>query len=168
MSVVFDDQLDKYDTRCDAIRRVDYATLGRKYDIARIQESLTAGGDLTDRVDAAYGVITYAIASAAIESKTRKSKKWFDSECYVIKTAVKKSYINGDAASRDCHAENVTSFQRLKRQKKRQYEDNMINAHISRAESSVSDFWMWKTHSSNVSVTQVPAEVWFEHFSKLL
>ena len=86
---------------------------------------------------------------------------------------MKKSYIewriNGDATSRDCHAENVTSFQRLKRQKKRQYEDNMINAHISRAESSVSDFWkMWKTRSSNVSVMQVPAEVWFQHFSKLL
>ena len=173
VSVVFDDQLDKYDTRCDKIRRVDYATLGRKCDIGRIQESLTAGGDLTDRVDAAYGVITEAIASAAIESKTRKSKKWFDSECYVMKTAVKKSYIewrvNGDAASRDCHAENVTSFQRLKWQKKREYEDNMINAQISRAESSVSGFWkMWKTRSSNVSVTQVPAEVWFEHFSKLL
>ena len=45
----------------------------------------------------------------------------------------------------------------------------MINAQISRSESSVSDFWkMWKTRSSNVSVTQVPAEVWFEHFSKLL
>ena len=45
----------------------------------------------------------------------------------------------------------------------------MINAQISRAESSVSDFWkMWNTRSSNVSVTQVPAEVWFEHFSKLL
>ena len=45
----------------------------------------------------------------------------------------------------------------------------MINAQISRAESSVSDFWkMWKTRSSNVSVTQVPAEVCFEHFSKLL
>ena len=102
---MFDDQLDKYDTRCDTIRRVDYATLGRKCDMARIQESLTAGGDFPDRVDAAYGVITDAIASAAIESKTRKSKKWFDSECYVMKTAVKKSYIewrgNGDAASRD-------------------------------------------------------------------
>ena len=47
----------------------------------------------------------------------------------------------------------------------------MINAQISRAESSISDFCkMWKTRSSNVSVTQVslPAEVWFEHFSKLL
>ena len=58
VSVVFDDQLDKYDTRCDTIRRVDYATLGRKCDMARIQESLTAGGDFSDRVDAANGVIT--------------------------------------------------------------------------------------------------------------
>ena len=40
--------------------------------IVRIQESLTAGGDFTDCLDAAYGVITEAIASAAIESKTRK------------------------------------------------------------------------------------------------
>ena len=43
----------------------------------------------------------------------------------------------------------------------------MINAQISKAESSVRDFWkVWKTRSSNVSVTQVPADV-FEHFSKL-
>ena len=89
-----------------------------------------------------------------------------------MKMAVKKSYVewrvNGDAASRDCHAENVTNFQRLKRQKKSQYADNLINAQISKAESSVRDFWkVWKTRSSNASVTQVAADVWFEHFSKL-
>ena len=52
-----------------------------------------------------------------------------------MKAAVNKSYtewrVNGDAASRDCHAENVTSFQRLKRQKKSQYADNLFNAQIS-------------------------------------
>ena len=68
--VVFDDQLDKYVSRCDTIRRVDYTTLERNCDIVRIQESLTAGGDFTDHLDTAYGVITEAIASAAIESKT--------------------------------------------------------------------------------------------------
>ena len=91
--------------RCYTIRRVDYAALERNCDIVRIQESLTAGGDFTDRLYAAYGVITDAIASAAIESKTRKSKQWFDSESYVMKTAVKKSYtewrVNGDATSRE-------------------------------------------------------------------
>ena len=90
----------------------------------------------------------------------------------VMKTAVKKSYtewqVNGDADSRDCHAENVTSFQRLKRQKKSQYADNMINAQISKAESSVRHFWkVWKTRSTNASVMQVVADVWFEHFTKL-
>ena len=34
--VVFDDQLDKYVSRCDTIRRVDYATLERNCDIVRI------------------------------------------------------------------------------------------------------------------------------------
>ena len=44
----------------------------------------------------------------------------------------------------------------------------MINDQISKAESSVRDFWeVWKTRSSNASVTQVAADVWFEHFSKL-
>ena len=62
----------------------------------------------------------------------------------------------------------VTNFQRLKRQKKSQYAENLINAQISKAESSVRDFWkVWKTCSSNASVTQVAADVWFEHFSKL-
>ena len=89
-----------------------------------------------------------------------------------MKTAVKKSYtewrVNGDEASRDCHAENVTNFQRQKRQKKSQYGDNLINDQISKAESSVRDFWkVWKTRRSNASVTQVAADVWFEHFSKL-
>ena len=162
----------KYVTRCDSIRGVDYAALEHNCDIIRIQECLTTGGDFTDRLDAACGVLTEAIASAAIESNTRKPKQWFDSECYVMKKAVKKSYtewrVNSDAASHDCHADNVTSFQRLKRQRKSQYADNTINAQISKEESLVRDFWkVWKTFSSNVSVTLVAANVWFEHFSHL-
>ena len=42
VSVVFDDQLDKYDTRCDTIRRVDYATLGRKCELANRRSGLIA------------------------------------------------------------------------------------------------------------------------------
>ena len=116
MCVVFDDQLDRYVTRCDTIRRVNYVGLDLHCDSILIKESLANGGDFTKRLYAAYGFLTGAIASAAIESKTRKSKQWFDSECYVMKRAVKKSYtewrVTGDAASRDCHAENVASFHR--------------------------------------------------------
>ena len=54
-------------------------------------------------------------------------------------TNITKSYtvwrVNGDAATRDCHADNVTSFQRLERQKKSKYTENIINAQISKAES---------------------------------
>jgi hypothetical protein len=45
----------------------------------------------------------------------------------------------------------------------------VIKDQVAKAEASVADFWgLWKSRNTGAAAVQVPPDVWFDHFSKIL
>ena len=120
----------------------------------------------------ACAYITKCVESSAVVKTRKRSKLWFDSECFALKQQVRDQYTvvkSWDSrAARDNLAFLVKDFQRVKRQKKEQFDVSQEIIAIERIEGETNALWgMWKSSSASGSRLSVSPEVWLSHFSTL-
>ena len=105
--------------------------------------------------------------------RTRKrSKLWFDSECFALKQQVRDQYTvvkSWDSrAARDNIAFLVKDFQPLKRQNKEQFDVGQEIIAIERIEGETNALWgMWMSSSASGSRLSVSPVFWLSQFSTL-
>ena len=134
--------------------------------------SILSGSCSACAIFKACAYITKCIESAAVVRTPKRSKLWFDSECFALKQQVRDQYKvvkSWDSrAARDNIAFLVKDFHRLKMQKKEQVDVDQEIIAIERIEGETNALWgMWKSSSASGSRLSVPPEVWISHFSTL-
>ncbi|XP_033103731.1 uncharacterized protein LOC117106482, partial [Anneissia japonica] len=164
----------KMDNLAAKLKKVDYNKLAISVDVEELYSILNCDhGNEANNVEDAYLYLCNAIKNSCIKSRKRKSRPWFDKECFELKVKTRRSYArikkNNSEKLLAINSQLVAEFQRLKRKKKHKYQEEQIIRMIEKAEASISEFWsLWRTRKTRSGGSQVSPEMWFDHFSALL
>ena len=111
-----------------------------------------------------YDILYNCINSANSRRKPRKSKVWFNRDCYISYRMLKFALKCGDGI-----AIAKSRYKRACRLAKIQYEKSRIENIIHTAENNRSKFWsLMKTKRQTAAPGEVNQSKWLEHFSSIL
>ena len=108
--------------------------------------------------------------SAAKRPKKRKSKPWFDRECYNLLKASKhlRKRLVSDRSCLEIYAESKKLFKKQCQKKRKKYLSEKENHMLQKAEADRSDFWsILKCRTPVRTPSAVQHSVWTDHFASL-
>ena len=156
----------KNDYRSKPLRNCDVDLLAQMFGRLQVQD-LTASS-----LNSSYDLFLSILVECEKVKKVRKSKEWFDKECYEAHKRWKQTYhlyhAKGNNADLNRLAIEKRHFKQLCRRKKRVLEEIRVEKLLCTAEDDRSKFWnILKVRQQKAAKCHVKPEDWSTHFDDL-
>lgn len=115
--------------------------------------------------------------SSASKKKNKPKKKWFDKECYTIRSDLKRlgRQIRNNPYNLGIQHQYMSvrkGYKKLVKKKKAMYRDNILGQMDKLHENNPAAFWKLYDQLKDLDRSQaanpIPAEEWVEHFTNLM